>query len=413
MIITESKFTTGSTHSFRDKMWECVFAVLFMYVFFIQNAFFSIGGAIIILCGVTAVFAVVNLMTTKRGIIRANNMFGIAVFVLVGFCTSAIYSNDFKTSMDIGLKMIEYLIIAFSLFAFLTSNPRRFFAIIRYIWLSITLLCVFVLFEGSEVTAAGGIGLETLNVNLLSSYITMQIFLSFLLMGNAKSKLAALCYFVSVVSVLFVQILSASRRGFVVACLLFFVAVFWGLIPRYTKSYSKKRIATIIILLIALVVAIAVVGEYVLNETVLGERLRGNFDSGDALRESYHSIALREFLSHPISGVGYNGLECIMGAYSHSLYYETLACTGLIGSIIMIFSMIILGGGVLRYAKLKNNSDPVDLYVSKMCFCFWCALLVSGVAVTTIYDFYFYICLAILSAVVTVNKRSRSLKDYI
>lgn len=405
IVLTESRFAPGKTNSLLSRVWELTFALSFLYIFFIQNVFFSVNGMIIALCGFSTLCMVLHFMLNKNGVIRINDMFGIAGFVFISFAASFVFSNNLSDSIDVGLRMVEYLVFGCSLYTFMSSNPWRFFAIIRYIWFSLTLLCVFVLIDGAEVTGAGAIGLETLNVNLLSSYISIQIMLSFLLIGNTKKKLSWFMYCVSIFVAVFVQILAASRRGFIVACVFILLSLFFCLIPRYTSKRSGKRIITLLILTLGLFVALFFVGEFILNETVLGQRFLGNFNSGDESRELYRGIALEQFQNSPVFGVGLNGLESVMGAYSHSLYYETLACTGVIGVLVLFISVIKIGVSLYRQIKLLKKRNINDTYITKLCFLFLGALLLAGIAVTTIYDFYFYICIAVLSAVIAVNRR--------
>ena len=402
-MFTESNFASCKEHTILSKLWEFIFAILFLYVFFAQNVFSSVSGMIIVFCGLSAIFWIANVLFINNGSIRINYMFGIACFVIVSLIASFVCSNSLQDSLDVGFRMIEYLIIGCSLYAFITSYPQRFISIIRYMWLSITLLCIFVLFDGTEVTGAGAIGIKTLNVNLLSSYIMIHLLCGFILIGNTSRKIETIIYSSSIGITLFVQILSASRRGFIVACAFLLLAVVFGIIPRY----AKKRIILKNFIIICLLIALVFISDYVMNKTLLGQRFLGNFNTGDALRKVYHDIALREFLHNPIFGIGLNGLKSVMGVYSHSLYYETLSCTGLIGTAILVVSVFSLGLSLYKYSKRSTSNNVKDVYITKICFLFLGALLVAGIAVTTIYDFYFYICLAVMSSVVSINKRSK------
>lgn len=400
-------------------LWEGSFFLFFLYTFFVQNAFKSISGILMVFCGVLALFAFVDVLNKRNGVIRFNSMALVGLFVAVSFLSSLLISVDVSLSMQAGLRMIEYLIIACSLCSFLTHYPSRFFAILRYIWLSVTLLCVFVLFFGEEITAAGGVGLEALNVNLLSTFIFIQIFAAFALIVKAKMP-GKILYGLSVALSFFVQVLTASRRGFIVAYLFILAAVFFCLIPRYTSQRSAKRFLLILLCFALVLVLLFYGGNYILEETALGERFAGYFNSGDKARAKYREVALEQFAANPVLGVGLNGLTSIMGVYSHSLYYETIACTGLIGTLFLLVALLSVleglwktlrqnksKGTVSRYrlqtklpqGEVKGEADPDGAYISKLTLYYFFFLLVSGVAVTMIYDFYFYISLAIIVAV--------------
>lgn len=385
------------------KLWELCFAALFIYTFFVQNVIISVGGLLILLSAVLAVFAVLDLLICRKGVLKGNCMWGIAAFVLLGMLSSLLFSYNLNDSLNAGLRMIEYLLVACSLYSFLTSYPQRMFSILRYIWVSITLLCIGVLLNGTKVTGAGAIGLESLNVNLLASFITVQICLSFILLEKTK-KAGKMLYSASIILALFVQVLSASRRGFIVACVFCAAAVFGCVIPRYTEKRSSARLCVYGVILAISVIVLINAADYIMNETVLGMRFLGNFNSGDALREKYRSIALQEFKKNPVFGVGLNGLTSVMGVYSHSLYYETLACTGTVGAILLLSVLVTLGKGLCRNLFGNASKHPSAMYISKLAFGLFSVLLVSGFAVTMIYDFYFYICLAILAAIALMNE---------
>ena len=164
--------------------------------------------------------------------------------------------------------------------------------------------------------------------------------------------------------------------------------------------------------MLTLAVVIISVGNYILNETVLGARLLGSFNSGDVLRERYQTIAMQQFAKQPIFGVGLNGLQSIMGVYSHSLYYETLSCTGIIGTLILFGTLLTVGKRLYQNTKKSEGQTPDKIYISRLCFFFFIALMVSGFAVTMIYEFFFYICWAIMIAISIMNKNPEKKKGF-
>lgn len=407
-MLIQKKLFIGSTLPFWGIIWEFALAVLFAYTFFVQNVLVNISGMLMLLCAMLFGFYMLNLIINRKWIVTGNCMWGIIAFVCIGLMNSFIFSNNIQDSLDVGLRMIEYLIIACSLCSFLISYPQRLFSMLWYIWIAITLLCIAVLTTGTEVTAAGAIGLETLNVNLLSCFITFQIYTALVLMVKAK-KMGKIIYTASIIMALLIQVLTASRRGFIIATFFCILAVFCVIIPRYTKKYSARRVTWVALLLGVVIIVIVYLGSYILHETTLGVRFSGKFVSGDTLRNYYKVVARQQFEKHPILGVGLNGLESIMGVYSHSLYYETLACTGLVGAIALFATLLLLGKKIFKNTFRTVSHDPDDLYVSRLSLLFFLvAIGVSGVVVTMIYDFWFYICLGILVAVTVVNREKRS-----
>jgi O-antigen ligase len=219
------------------------------------------------------------------------------------------------------------------------------------------------------------------------------------------NKPGKIIYLASILMVLLVQVLTASRRGFIIALAFCMLAVFFAILPRYTKKYSVRRLAWVTLLLLLIAVAIVYLGSYILYETALGIRLSGKFISGDSLRDYYKLIARQQFSKHPVLGVGLNGLKSVMGVYSHSLYYETLACTGVVGAIVLFTTLLLLGKKMFMNIYKVAPKHPDKLYISRLSFFFFLsAVVIAGLAVTMIYDFWFYICIAILVAVAAMSK---------
>lgn len=201
--------------------------------------------------------------------------------------------------------------------------------------------------------------------------------------------------------VIIAQISAASRRGFIVIILFVSLSIIFALIPHKSGNRSKKRMTLYIFFVVAIAVALVYFKNYLLDSTVLGARLMGSFDGGDAARAKYQAFALEQFRMHPIWGIGLGGIAYHMGAYSHSMYYELVSCTGLVMT--MIFFAGFLGFGV-KYWKInkqyrrRGNCKEI-VYVSTECFFFWLSLIISGYAVVMIYDFYFYLSVALLTAI--------------
>ena len=156
-----------------------------------------------------------------------------------------------------------------------------------------------------------------------------------------------------------------------------------------------------ITLIIAVIVALLYFQKYLLDSTVLGARLLGNYDGGDAARARYQAFAWEQFKEHPIVGIGLGGVAYHMGAYSHSMFYELFSCTGIILACIFLVGLFHFGFSYWRmnklYRKAKLNKEIV--YVTAECLIFWLCLVVSGYAVVMIYDYNFYFSIALLAAI--------------
>ena len=87
-----------------------------------------------------------------------------------------------------------------------------------------------------------------------------------------------------------------------------------------------------------------------------------------------------------------------MGMYSHSMYHELLACTGIIGTFILVGNLIFY---MLRLFSdsFKIDNDYCDLKIcARSMMLFVGAILLGGFAVVYIYDMYFYVILGLIAA---------------
>lgn len=389
------------------RVWQFFEMILFFYTFFFQYGVTSINGAMMCLCSINIMFAIGYIFKYKKGKIVCDLFNKVIVFVMLSVFTGVFITSGGMYGKDLGIRMIEYVLTAYSIYLLLISVPTCFNKILWSIWSSIALLAITTILKGSEVTSAGAIGIENLNVNEMSSYFLMLFFCSFILFVQTRRKLTKVIIFMVDILVFLVQIRTASRRGFIVMFMLISIALIGGIIPRYTKNSTKKKIMIYMGIGIFLSVLLLLLKDYLLESTLLGARLKGAFDSGDLARKKYQEFALQQFKEHPILGIGVGGIAYYMGAYSHSLYFEIFSCTGIILSVLLLVSIIKIGLdflGIKRYSKNDKNGKDV-LCLSWIGIAYWVSILVSGVSVVMIYDCYFYLSLAILAALSKVLKK--------
>ena len=99
------------------------------------------------------------------------------------------------------------------------------------------------------------------------------------------------------------------------------------------------------------------------------------------------------------------------GMYSHSMYHELLACTGIVGTCILVGNLII------NMVRLFIDSFKIDDGYSDLKICSRCmmlfvgAILVGGFAVVYIYDMYFYIILGLIAASSKVIRYNLQIKS--
>ena len=387
--------------SFFDRIWLLLIIILIIYVFFFQYSVKSFSGLMIVLCSSIILCGLFQIFANQHGKISKSLMGLILFFVFVASLVTIIFTSQGNYGTMLCVKMIEYVLTAYSIYLLLLNQPQYIEILLGCICVTITLLGIVSLSQGVAITSAGAKGIEGLNANIMSSFFVIMIFSSFCLFWKKRRKIITILLCLMNAIVIIAQISAASRRGFIVIILFVSLSIIFALIPHKSGNRSKKRMTLYIFFVVAIAVALVYFKNYLLDSTVLGARLMGSFDGGDAARAKYQAFALEQFRMHPIWGIGLGGIAYHMGAYSHSMYYELVSCTGLVMT--MIFFAGFLGFGV-KYWKInkqyrrRGNCKEI-VYVSTECFFFWLSLIISGYAVVMIYDFYFYLSVALLTKI--------------
>ena len=380
-------------------LWEVSIALLLFYAFFFQYGVTTINSAMLILNALCILLGMLKLLT---GVYQKKKSFynWIIAFVLISVLMGLIFGVSSNASIDVGVRMIEYCLTGFSVMLFSLSQRENFFRTMFFTWLSILLLAIAVQLKGRSAFYLGAVGIGNLNTNEMSSFFLLMVFCAFCLYGITSSKLQRIIIWLSLLLVFFIQIQSASRRGFIVMIFMIVMNIVTSVIPFNNQNCSKKKLLIYFLVVIAGTIAFIELRDYILSSTVLGERLTGSMIGGDAARSRYHQFALEQFMQHPIFGIGVGGINYLQGVYAHSLYYETLACTGVIGLSILTVSFLLPLKKLVKgiFTNKMSGDQKTKTFLYKTILIYLVAILVSGVAVVMIYDLYFYLSIGMIAA---------------
>ena len=162
----------------------------------------------------------------------------------------------------------------------------------------------------------------------------------------------------------------------------------------------------VLFILVVIVLVVLVANFYSLSDryVVLRRLFMGEYNYGDALRAKYQSSAWELFKASPIFGQGFGCVAAKVGMYSHSMYYEVLASTGIIGGTLLLLP---IASNMLKFLNIaKSNKDgqlKMECYIGASGFF---AMLLSGIAVVSIFDAYCYILLGVLGALSNVTNQN-------
>jgi O-antigen ligase len=178
---------------------------------------------------------------------------------------------------------------------------------------------------------------------------------------------------------------SGSRSGGVGAVLAVVVTV--AALPRLRRGFGfTLPIAGIAVVA---VLAFTSAGQSVLAQLRLGGGVKTQIstNSSDTSRAQLHSVALRQFDSHPVQGIGFAVIED-----AHNIYYQLLASGGVIAAI----SFLIFAGGVLDSALRARAGPQRDTaWALAIAFVVW---LANGPFTAQLGDKYLYVVPGLLLA---------------
>lgn len=387
-----------------SRLWLLITMTIVVYMFFIQYGIGTVNGLLIVLSVLTICFSAYQIIIVQHCKLKTGYLDGILLFAFLSTCCTVFISSGGRYGVDESIRLLEYVLVGYSTYLLCTNYRNCLKPILWAICFSISLVAIVGLTKGVEISTSGAIGVATLNGNVMATYFIIMIFSSFLLFGMIKRRVVLLALLAMDCIVIISQVLSASRRGFIVLLMFLFLSITFGVIPLKSNTHSKRRLFLYILLILVLLLAALFIRDYVIENTILGARLSGQFNGGDAARDYYQSFALSQFLSHPLLGIGLGGIQYNIGMYSHSMYYEILACTGVVCSAIFFVALLRIGRcftRVIRYRKVMES--PSTYYYACLGAIYLICIFVSGIAVVSIYDIDFYFVLGVLAAIAKIT----------
>ena len=374
-----------------EKIKYLVLSVFILYVFWYQYARGEVSGVITMLGVLMVGFELLSI----RRLRYYREISFVFIFLFISVIMGFLFTQDMEIFSQLVQRIIKYCIPMVCTYSYIGSNRDRFRNVMGIIVISITLLALNSFAADATVTATGAISVGDLNTNVFSCYIFIGVMSAIYLIEESNKKLVKCLLWLALLIFSVAQIKAASRRGFLI--LIFCISIYvHSLIFLKNKNNIIYKILTITIILIGLVIIIDNLGS-LMGDTVLWQRFFHNQTKGDQLRKLYQGVAFSLFSQNPIFGNGFGCVQSTIGMYSHSLYFELLACCGLLGTILILFPIM---RRCIRFWKLSNNNQfEIRDRMQQRILSIWCiAMLMIGIAVTFIYDADFYLLLAIIAA---------------
>lgn len=175
-----------------------------------------------------------------------------------------------------------------------------------------------------------------LNYQSISYYMAQFFGLSvyYLTCSGKKQRLIEIVLYL-LMMLQFITCFSSGGRGGLVLLILFLL--YWLFMQSQAgKSFVKSSLSIgLIVLLFYLVFR-----NSGLSRSAGYERILSTFESGDSNRDVLQSMALLAFSDSPIFGKGIGSIFYLIGTYSHNIFTDLLAESGLLG--FLIFTILLI-----------------------------------------------------------------------
>ena len=310
-------------------------------------------------------------------------------FLYIAYCAffGFLVSDNKTLFQEYLIQILKYIIPMMGVYFYVTSHQRL--VILLYV-ISISVFCLACsLLIIGESSNTGAIVIEDLNANLFAVYINLGLAAELLLLCYADNIRSIIMIWALIVLEFYSQFIAASRRGILI--FLFLLGVYLTILRFKKTSY---KIAVIAVLILIGATLLLYVNPSSISDSTMLIRLHGERTKGDLLREDYRQVALKLFKESILFGKGLGCVANRIGVYSHSLYHETLACTGCFGAFLMI---LFYGKYLLFFGKLLGKPDLTlkDKSIITVTLGFIISILLSGIACAFIYDSIYYISISV------------------
>lgn len=386
-----------SVNKLLDSVRLILLGLMLFYILCFQYAFHQISGALVVLGGLLLGLEVLRFRSFSYYI----GIVYVLLFVLLSFVVGLVCSFDVKVHISTAADMLQLCLPMISICGYVGRSEGRLRKVLHMISASVLTLAIMLFIKGEQFSYYGSLTVGDLNTNGFSSFLLLGLLAQLFLLSSSDTKpLTKRLLIISIIAELIAQLLVASRRGVVVFTLML-VAYLHTLVFIHYKKKPIYKLVTILLILCGGIVFLASFSN-IAEDFVVFQRLLGQFTVGDERRRAVQQVAKELFWENPLFGRGLGSVGVVAGVYSHSLYYETLACTGVFGFFLLLlpvltmfikfFSRSVSMGDVAAKAKHRTMAWGIV------------ALLLSGVAVVFIYDASFYIILGVFGAFLNISE---------
>lgn len=284
------------------------------------------------------------------------------LFASYAYVSGFLVAYDIDKALSTLLSFIEYLVVFYLVICYIISDGKPDFLMLVFI-LQALLTVVFMVFRGVGITRISIS--NVVNVNTIGTTLAFAIgFVLYLLIARRNKPINWVIGIAAIAALLVGIMLTVSKKAIIGGAALI---VLW-VVFCYRFIFAKmKTVWKMLILLGFVIIGIYVyrwfTSRYALQIEVMMYRMDNMYvGDSDQARIYYIKEGFRIFLSHPFFGVGLNNARyynMLKETYTHCLYSELPACTGIIGTFIFGYTLIRPLVIISKKRKSYKRTDPI------------------------------------------------------
>lgn len=316
-----------------------MFAFYIVYTNVLSYSLFFVRG----LSSALLIGAIALQLLHERFRIRLDrSLIALLVFAAYLLLSGLLVAYDYSKTFSTVLSFLEYLGVFYLVVYYIQSDNKPDFPMYVFIIQAIAATLILIL---------NGVGVkrvsiaENVNVNTIGVTLTFAIgFVLYLLIARKNSAVKWGISITAIAVLLIGVLLTVSKKAIIGGAAL--IILWTVLCYRYTFARIKwfwKLFLVAVLVFSGILIYRWYTSRYALQMEVFMFRMSETYvGDSDQERIELFKEGLLLFLSHPFFGVGFNNARYYTSwsTYTHCLYSEMLACTGIIGTLIFGYTLV-------------------------------------------------------------------------
>ena len=335
------------------------FAFYIVYTNVLSFSLFTIRGlsTALLLCAI-----VFQLIRDRFRLFFDKSFLALLLFALYAFVSGFFVAYDFNRALSTLLSFVEHLAAFYLVICYIASDNKPDYPMIVFVIQALLTILIMV-FRGvgtKRISISNVVNVNTIGVTLAFAIG----FVLYLLIARKNNPINWVIGIVCIAALLVGILLTVSKKAIIGGAALI---ILW-IVLCYRSIFAQiKTIWKLLILLGFVITGIYVyrwfISQYALQIEVMLYRMDNMYvGDSDQARIYYIKEGFRIFAAHPFFGVGFNNARyynMLKETYTHCLYSELPACTGIIGTVIFGYTLVRPWVIISEKRKSYKRTDPI------------------------------------------------------